>query len=116
MTRRKLQTRSIAIMTITPLASLGIPSFVAAQALPGEVLKFQQLPLGDQVTNPNSLFPGHDELSTASLNTASQGFSGTFAADDFSDNVTSPIVDVQWWGSYIPNGAAPAQAQHFLIS
>jgi hypothetical protein len=50
------------------------------------------------------------------LNTASAGFSGTFAADDFSDNVTSPVVDVQWWGSYIPNGAVPAQVQHFLIS
>ena len=68
MTRHKFQTRSIAIMTIAPLVSLGIPSFVDAQALPGEVLKFQQLPLGDQVTNPKSVFPGHDELSTASLN------------------------------------------------
>jgi hypothetical protein len=84
--------------------------------LPGEIPKFQQLPLGDLATNPASQFPGHDELSTANLNTASQGFSGTFAADDFSDNVTSPIVDVQWWGSYLPSTAAPGQVQHFLIS
>src|SRR5580698_8015489 len=98
MTFQTLQSRSIAITTIASLVSLGIGSFALANPLPGEVLKFQQLPLGDQVTNPNSLFPGHDELSTASLNATGQGFSGTFAADDFSDNVTSPVLDVQWWG------------------
>jgi hypothetical protein len=88
-----------------------------AQALPGEILKFQQLPLGDLVTNPQSQFPGHDVLSTASPSTAAPGaYTGTFAADDFSDNVTSPVVDVQWWGSYAPNGASPAHAQQFLIS
>ncbi|MGD0137804.1 MAG: hypothetical protein ABSD28_02935 [Tepidisphaeraceae bacterium] len=116
MTCHTLQPRSIGITTIGLSVSLGIGSFASAQALPGEALKFQQLPLGDLVTNPTSQFPGHDELSTASVNTASKAFTGTFAADDFSDNVTSPIVDVQWWGSYLPNTAAPGQVQHFLIS
>jgi len=116
MTCYTLQRRSIGITTIGLSVSLGIGSFASAQPLPGEVLKFQQLPLGDLATNPASRFPGHDELSTASLNTASQGYSGTFAADDFSDNVSSPIVDVQWWGSYLPNSAAPGQVQQFLVS
>src|ERR1700735_402698 len=116
MTFQTLQSRSIVITTIASFVSLGIGSFASASPLPGEVLKFQQLPLGDQVTNPNSLFPGHDELSTASLSTATGGFSGTFAADDFSDNVTSPVVDVQWWGSYLAPSAPPTQVQQFLIS
>lgn len=117
MTRSTLQTRSIGITTFGILASLGAGSSALAQALPGEILKFQQLPLGDLVTNPQSQFPGHDVLSTASPSTAAPGaYTGTFAADDFSDNVTSPVVDVQWWGSYAPNGASPAHAQQFLIS
>jgi hypothetical protein len=115
-TTYKLQTRSIGITTIGMFVSLGIGSFALAGPLPGEVLKFQQLPLGDLATNPNSLFPGHDELSTASLSTTTQAFTGTFAADDFSDNVTAPIVDVGWWGSYLPSTAAPGQVQKFLIS
>jgi hypothetical protein len=115
MTRSSLQSRSTGIATFGVLASLGIGSIASAGPLAGEVLKFQQLPLGDLATNPASQFPGHDELSTASLSTASGGYSGTFAADDFSDNVTSPIVDVQWWGSYLPNSPSNA-AQQFLIS
>jgi hypothetical protein len=116
MTRDTFQNRSIGIMTIGLLSSLGIGSSASAGPLPGEVLKFQQLPLGDTQTNPASLFPGHDELSTATLSSATGGYSGTFAADDFSDNVTSPIVDVQWWGSYLPSTAPPGQVQQFLIS
>jgi hypothetical protein len=112
-TRYTLQSRSIGITTIGLFASLGIGSFASAQPLPNEVLKFQQLPLG---ANLNSKFPGHDELSTANLNSASGGYSGTFAADDFSDNVSSPIVDVQWWGSYLPSTATQGQVQQFLIS
>jgi hypothetical protein len=110
------RSRSIAISTIASLATLGLSSVASADPLPGEVIKFQQLPLGDLQTDPASKFPGHDELSTASPNTAIGGFSGTFAADDFSDNVSQPIVHVQWWGSYLPSSAPPNQVQHFLIS
>ena len=116
MTIQTLQSRSIGFTTIASLLALGVGSAVSAAPLPGEVLKFQQLPLGDTVTNPNSLFPGHDELSTATANSTAGNFAGTFAADDFSDNVTSPVVDVQWWGSYLPNGATQPQVQKFLIS
>jgi len=116
MTSLTLKSRSTGITSIGILVSLGIRSIASATPLSGEILKFQQLPLGDLATNPKSLFPGHDELSTASLNSTSGGFSGTFAADDFSDNVSSPVVDVGWWGSYLPNGASPAPVQHFLIS
>jgi hypothetical protein len=35
-----------------------------ASPLPGEIMKFQQLPLGDMATNANSLVPGSDQLST----------------------------------------------------
>ena len=72
---------SIGFTTIGMFASLGIASLASAQALPGEQLKFQQLPLGDLVTNPKSAFPGQDVPSTASLSTAAPGFTGTFAAD-----------------------------------
>jgi len=116
MTSQTIKSRSIVTASVGILASLGFTSIAAAGPLPGEVLKFQQLPLGDLATNQASKFPGHDELSTATLSTASGGFNGTFAADDFSDNVSSPIVDVGWWGSYFPNGASPAPVQHFLIS
>ncbi|HEX4053898.1 MAG TPA: hypothetical protein VHX86_06505 [Tepidisphaeraceae bacterium] len=104
--------------TFLAIAGLAVAAASPAWANPlaGEVLKFQQLPLGDLVTNPNSVFPGHDELSTASALATVNGYSGTFAADDFSDNVTSPVVDVQWWGSYLPNSGAPNQIKQFLIS
>jgi hypothetical protein len=116
MTIQTFQFRSIGFTTIASLLSLGIGSAASAAPLPGEVLKFQQLPLGDLATNTASQFPGHDELSTASINTSSHSFTGTFAADDFSDNVSSPIVDVGWWGSYPQSTAAPGQVQQFLIS
>jgi hypothetical protein len=106
-------------MTLWVAAGLGlaVSAPVWAQPLPGEALKFQQLPLGDTQTNPNSLFPGHDELSTATLNSTSVGYSGTFAADDFSDNVSSPVVDVEWWGSFLPNTASGLNTvPEFLIS
>ena len=106
------------LRTIGLFASLGIGSFASANPLPGEMLKFQQLPLGDLQTNPNLDCPGHDELSTAIGYRDRRASSGTFAADDFSDNVSSPIVDVQWWGSYLPNstGVTTNQVQQFLIS
>jgi hypothetical protein len=110
------QSRSIAITTIASFVSLGIGSVASAIPLPGEQLKFQQLPLGSLLTNTASQFPGHDEPSTASLNSTGAGYTGTFAADDFSDNVTSPVVDVQWWGSYLNATTPPAQVQQFLIS
>ncbi len=113
--KRRYSTASLTFCGIAGLA-LSASAPVWAAPLAGEALKFQQLPLGDLATNPNSQFPGHDELSTATLSAAQNAFTGTFAADDFSDNVSSPVVDVQWWGSYIPNGATSNQVPEFLIS
>jgi len=116
MIQKTRPSRQIVIATVTILAPLSVASFASGQALPGQTPKFEQLPLGDLQTNPASQFPGHDELSTATL-TTSQTFTGTFAADDFSDNVSSPIVDVEWWGSYLNSTAGGSnQVQDFLIS
>lgn len=118
MTRETLQVRSVGITTITLLAVAGMSSVVLGDPLPGEVLKFQQLPLDG--TNPNGVtVPGHDEPSTATANTSAPGFSGTFAADDFSDKVSANITHVQWWGSYLnlPPGQTNAfPVKNFLIS
>jgi hypothetical protein len=108
--------------TFWAIAGLAVAAASPALAnpLPGEILKFQQLPLGDLAANRIPVAPGHDELSTAVLNATidPSPYNGTFAADDFSDNVSSPIVDVGWWGSFLPNSAPPStdQVQQFLIS
>jgi len=88
-----------------------------ADPLPGEVLKFEQLPLNNGLAPSvgGAPFPGHDELSTADLNTAGT-YSGTFAADDFADNYSTPVVHVSWWGSYLNNPTPPSSVQQFLIS
>jgi hypothetical protein len=106
---------------------LGIAGLVAAVSpsawadpLAGEQLKFFQSPLDQAIpagtgiypigASPNPVtdtpapFPGHDELSTASPNTATAaGFSGTMMADDFSDTNPANIGHITWWGSYMPN-------------
>jgi hypothetical protein len=116
MLRKTFQHRSVGMATIASFISLGVGTRVWADPLPGELLKFQQLPLGDLQTNPNTPASGHDEVSTATLAPGTNTYTGQFAADDFSDNVTSPIVDVGWWGSYLNSTAAPPPVQQFLIS
>ena len=82
------------------LVSAALAGRAPADPLPGEVLKFQQLPLTGG--NANAPFPGHDETSTAyatfdPLTNQPTGWQGTFMADDFADTVNSPIVHVSWW-------------------
>ncbi|HEY1683227.1 MAG TPA: hypothetical protein VGG19_00570 [Tepidisphaeraceae bacterium] len=111
-----MDSRILRACALSLLVSAFVPALhVAADPLPGEVLKFSQLP-EDSATNPNG-FPGHDELSTAILN-SDNVYSGTFAADDFADKFSTPVVHVQWWGSYLnaAAGAAPNHVQQFLIS
>jgi PEP-CTERM motif len=109
----------------SPLTALAVVALVAvmcarsfADPLSGEVLKFEQLPLNNGLapSTGGAPFPGHDELSTASLNTSGT-YSGIFAADDFSDNFNTPVVHISWWGSYL-NGSntANGNVQQFLIS
>src|SRR5262249_13859189 len=93
---------------------------VVADPLPGEVAKFVQLPLNcglpvypggaafpgtapppwvlASIVGAPASFPGHDELSAASLtaNGAAPTFVGQFQADDFSDKFNTPVVHVQW--------------------
>lgn len=75
-----------------------------ADPLPGEVLKFQQVPMVATLVAPGlPPFYGHDEWSTAYLDTAGNiGYRGRFMADDFADRFDTDIVHVRWWGSYHP--------------
>jgi hypothetical protein len=115
---------TILFAALALLAALSSQAF--ADPLPGEVLKFQQLPLNNGIYPPTGaptggqVFPGHDEWSTAILNAASgNDYRGTFAADDFSDNYSTPVVHIRWWGSYENNNNLNfpnANVQKFLIS
>jgi hypothetical protein len=103
---------------------------VQADPLPGEVLKFVQMPLNGGVPVPITLppgavtgapapFPGHDEFSTAYVNPNAPPltFTGQFMADDFGDKFNAPVVHVQWWGSYLNNSEpASGPVQRFLIA
>ncbi len=118
--------------TIRFLSTLAYLSLVAARLqadpLPGETLKFIQMPLngglpvpiatGSSISGTPAPFPGHDETSTAYISaTGAQNFSGIFMADDFADNFNTPVVHVQWWGSYLNNSITQSgPVQQFLVS
>jgi len=96
-----------------------------ADPLPGEVLKFQQLPLnlGLAPSLGGAPFPGHDELSSAypifGPSGLQTGWAGRFMADDFADKFDTPVVHLRWWGSYADNytgGTTDFTAKQFLIS
>ncbi len=91
-----------------------------------DTLKFSQQPMLDtQLVDDAGFkrgFHGHDELSTAwsvyeggrNNPFAVTGYRGTLMADDFADRLSSAVVHVKWWGSYL-NG--PLQGvDKFLIS
>ena len=98
---------ALALFAVTAL-----PATVAqADPLPGrDLLKFSQQPMiGTQVLDDNGVlttYEGHDELSTAygfaglPPNNQITQYEGRFMADDFADNLSSPVVHVKWWGSY----------------
>jgi hypothetical protein len=102
--------------------TLSLASPAVADPLPGQVLKFQQLPLnlGLPPSTGGQQYPGHDEWSTAYLQPqpSVSTYQGTFVADDFADNFSTPVVHVKWWGSYQNNylGNNNAGVQKFLIS
>ncbi len=99
------KTKANVSISLALLAGLGLTSTVFGDPLPGEVLKFQQTPLVN-VPIQGAIYNGHDELSTAYQGVNSQGilgWQGTFMADDFADKLSSPVVHVSWWGSYINN-------------
>jgi hypothetical protein len=109
------------------LVSLALTVTAAhADPLPGRDLpKFVQLPmLNTQVLDPNGTpqsYSGHDELSTAygfqQPGTILTRYQGRFMADDFADKLSSPVLHVKWWGSYLNNFIDPNMpVNKFMIS
>jgi hypothetical protein len=105
-------------------------AFVSADPLPGEFLKFQQTPLDGALVAGRQWY-GHDERSTARgthgmVNTAGVFVPGQYPvgeimADDFADRLSTPVVHVRWWGSYInhlgePTAAGGGGVQKFLVA
>ena len=91
-------------------------TMVLADPLPGEQLKFQQLPM-DGVTIDGVSYWGHDELSTATAAAVGGNiYYGDFMADDFADRFAKPVVHVKWWGSYLEAPTDPIGVRRFLIS
>jgi hypothetical protein len=98
----------------------------SADPLPGEILKFQQLPLNNRAVPgypPTAAigapYYGHDELSTAVRTNENIPWQGKFMADDFADKFDTPVVHVRWWGSYLDNqigNPANPGVKRFLIS
>ncbi len=102
-------------------------TMVLADPLPGQTLKFQQLPMDGTIIDGIPYW-GHDELSTAvNFNPGIPGdtgpgfYEGFFMADDFADPFSTPVVHVKWWGSYLnqdPGTNEPPSGgiRKFLIS
>ena len=116
------------ILSLLAIASATFASLdrAAADPLPGrDMLKFSQAPMIN-TTMPNvngtvDTYFGHDELSTAygfpTTAGAPTNYEGRFMADDFADNLSSPIVHVKWWGSYFNDVINPQMpVNKFLIS
>jgi hypothetical protein len=100
-------------------------SFTAATAmadpLPGrDLLKFSQKPM-DQTQIFGQVYFGHDELSTAYAPSIVPAppitqYRGTFMADDFADTLSTPVVHVKWWGSYLNASEQYGHVTKFLIA
>ena len=111
-----------------PLALLAVVALACSSALgdplPGQVLKFQQLPMisttvGDPTPTDAAVYYGHDERSTARLVPGTPQYQGVAMADDFADLFDTPVVHVRWWGSYLNEKDNPdgfLKARKFLIS
>lgn len=127
------------------LAVIGILSIIAGQAAadpsPNELLKFYQMPLNNGFTpylpgvisypapSPGpapflppygtvpstAIFPGHDELSTATRTNDNTPWQGVYMADDFADYAGTPVTHVRWWGSYLGQQTTE-HVKRFLIS
>ncbi|MBN1910199.1 MAG: PEP-CTERM sorting domain-containing protein [Pirellulales bacterium] len=110
------------VLTMVFLAAIGLAlSPAMADPLPGELLKFQQLPMVKTVIGDQVYF-GHDEPSTAQIVNPGEPipiYQGYFMADDFADPFGDPVVHVRWWGSYMnaePGTDPVMPIKRFLIS
>ena len=109
------------------LVSLSLIASVLIMAAPAladpllgrDLLKFEQQPM-DTVPIGGAIYSGHDELSTAYAPfgaPAPNVYRGTFMADDFADTLSTPVVHVKWWGSYLNNFQSTAiPVNKFLIA
>jgi hypothetical protein len=125
--------RKSTLLGIAGLVAVVAP-FASGDPLPGEQLKFFQSPLDGAATTPPAgiypigatpspndtpaPFPGHDELSTATLLPTTGVIGGTMMADDFSDTNPANIGHITWWGSYMNTNAAsgPGTVPQFQVS
>jgi hypothetical protein len=114
---------SLGLLVAVLAVSMLTPAW--AHPLPGEILKFQQLPMvATRIPGTDGTFTtyyGHDELSTAWATTPDptiQRYQGVFMADDFADKLTTPVVHVRWWGSYLnmPGNNNTRLTDKFLIA
>lgn len=107
-----------ALLTATTFAATA-----TADPLPGrDLLKFGQRPMV-QTSIFGQTFEGHDELSTAyaPISTIQPAppntqYRGVFMADDFADTLSTPVVHVKWWGSYMNQSLQHGHIQKFLIA
>lgn len=110
------------ILALCALVVLSVcVSQTQADPLPGEIKKFEQLPMVGTTMPDGVIYYGHDELSTL-YGVRVPGvdiidYAGTAMADDFADEFDSPVVHVRWWGSYLGNIINPNQpVNKFLIA
>jgi len=116
----KTRRHIVATAGLALAAMVGSETDLLAHPLPGQLLKFGQQPM-DNTPVDGALFWGHDELSTSygdhttGLYGNNAALPSTFMADDFADKVSTPVVHVKWWGSYLQNQMFN-HVQKFLIS
>jgi hypothetical protein len=121
---RSLITRFTAWLAVVAAGTILVTTS-QADPLPGrDLLKFSQKPMiQNNFLNNNGTvqsYYGHDELSTAygfvnpQTNSIPQ-YQGRFRADDFADKLTTPVVHVKWWGSYVQD-FINLPVNQFLIS
>lgn len=119
---RKMKAVSAQLVLVALVTLVAAPA--NADPFPNQVLKFEQAPMiGTLIPDLNGItqiYNGHDELSTAWLSGPVPGpieYQGVSMADDFADNLSSPVVHVTWWGSYLNNFINPNQpVKKFLIA
>jgi len=110
--------RIVGLLSLVAAAAFTV-SPALADPLPGrDLLKFSQRPM-DQTAAGGQIYWGHDELSTAYApigGPAPTAYRGRFTADDFADTLTTPVVHVKWWGSYLNNSDQFGHVNKFLIA
>lgn len=125
MSRHLQFTRFQTAVLVALIAALSPLAAVAHPITGRDLLKFEQQPMiATTVPNANGtpgVYYGHDELSTGYgfPNTANiiPFYQGKYMADDFADNISSSIVHVKWWGSYLNDVINPSMpVTKFLIA